>query len=108
MKGIVEEGEIVGGWVEAEEGIISIDRGVRVQSRLLQSFVGFWWNGIVVKVIIRVVEGSFGLGRDGKREVGNAVARPLLAVTDALLERCETCPPKSWVEYLDGCCRWYA
>lgn len=100
MKGIVEEGETVGGWIEAEERIISIDRGVCIRSPLLQSFAGFLGDRIVLEVIVGVVESSFGFGRHGKSVVGNVVAaaRRLLGSTDALRKRCDAYPPKSSVE----------
>lgn len=95
MEGTVEEGEIVDGWVEAEDHIVSIDGGVRLWSRLLHRFMGVWWNGIVLKVLIRIAERSFGLGRHGMREdgVAVAVARLLSASTCALIKRCNAYPP---------------
>jgi len=73
VEGTVEESEIVEGWVKAEDGIVSIDGGIRLWSRLLQSFVGVWRNRIALKVIVRIVERTVGFGRHGVRKDGVAV-----------------------------------
>jgi len=96
VEGVIEEGEIVGGRIKAEECIVSVDRGVCIWSRLLQSLLGFLWDGIVLKVIVGVVEGSLGFGGYGKWEVRNvvAVARLLLASTGGPTERSGAYRPK--------------
>lgn len=86
MKRVVEEGEIVSERIEAEKGIVSIERGVCFWSRLLDRFYGFVGDGIVLEVVVGVVEGSIGFWGHSERDVRNAVgvARPSLANTIVL------------------------
>lgn len=62
-------------------------------------FLSFCWDRIVLEVVIRVVERSFGFGGNDKWEARNVgvVARRSSASPSTLVERVDACPPKSSV-----------